>query len=62
MNKARSKYGNAHYHRWNRQCWDRLPVVSAEGDIVEFVEELSLRFALTITPRSVFSEIIWRLG
>ncbi len=46
MDKARSKYGNDHHIRWNWQCWDGLPIVSAEDGIVEFVEELSLRFGL----------------
>ncbi len=44
--EARNKYGNAHHRRWNWQCWDRSSVVSAEGDIVEFVEELILCYGL----------------
>ncbi len=46
MDEATSKYRNAHLHRWNWQCWDRLPVVSAEDAINEFVEEPNLRFGL----------------
>ncbi len=46
MDKARSKFGNAHHHRWNWQCCDGMLVVSAEDGIVEFVEELCLRFRL----------------
>ncbi len=44
MDKARSNYGNAHQHRWNWQCWDSLPVVSAEDGIVEFVVEICMHF------------------
>ncbi len=46
MDKSKSKYGSAHRHRWNWQCWNKLPGVSAEGGIVDFVEELCLRFGL----------------
>ncbi len=46
MDKARSKHGNAHHHRWNWQCWHRLPVVSAEVGIVEFVTNLHLPHAI----------------
>ncbi len=46
MDKARSKCGNAHHHRWNWQCCDGMLVVSAEDGIVEFVEELCLHFGL----------------
>ncbi len=46
MDEARSKHGSAHYHQWNWQCWDRLPGVIAEEGLVEFVEELCLRFGL----------------
>ncbi len=44
MDKARSKHGSAHHHRWNWQCWNRLPGVSVADGIVEFVEKLCLRF------------------
>ncbi len=46
MDNARTKYGNAHHHRWSRKCWDRWSVVMAEEGIAEFVEELSLLFGL----------------
>ncbi len=39
MDKARSSYENAHHHRWNWKCWNRLPVVGAEDGVVEFIEE-----------------------
>ncbi len=42
MDKARSKNGSAHHHRWNWRCWNRLPEVSAEYGIVKIVEELCL--------------------
>ncbi len=46
MDKARSKHGSAHHHRFNWQCWNRLPSVSAEDSTVEFVEELCVRLGL----------------
>ncbi len=46
MDAARSEHGSAHHHPWNWQCWNRLPGVSAEDGIVEFVEEPCLCFGL----------------
>ncbi len=53
MDKAKSKHGSAHRHRWNWQCWNKLPGVSAEGGIVEFVMDLSLRFGLFVDSTQI---------
>ncbi len=39
-------YHNAHYHQWDWQYRDGLPVVRAENSIVEIVENLSMRIRL----------------